>query len=178
MTAPVKLAEKRALARRLWNEGDSSHSDIAAATGLTVESAAKWLAKQPGYPGIIGPHRPCCRKCGAEFDQWEPDRRGRHSAYCSEWCRRESRGLQYWQAKRRRLGLRADPALRRRQFMGLSETDKLVVEKARQEARERGISRDEVLAEWKFVPERSTAREPERDRQAGAHRPALRCAQR
>jgi hypothetical protein len=178
MTAPVKLAEKRALARRLWNEGDSSHSDIAAATGLTVESAAKWLAKQPGYPGIIGPQRRCCRRCGAEFEHWEPGRRGRFSVYCSAWCRKEAHRELWWRSMRKRKGMSLEDPPRRRQFMNLSDADKVVLEAARREARERGISRDEVLQEWKFVPERSTAREPERDRQAGAHRPALRCAQR
>jgi hypothetical protein len=174
MTAPVKLAEKRALARRLWNEGDSSHSDIAVATGLSVELVAKWLAKQPGYPGIIQARTLMCRKCGAPFQHW-----GRGpAAYCSAWCRREARAEQFWRASRLRKGVSLEEPPRRRQFMGLSEGDRLVVKKARREAKERGVTVDAVLAEWKFVPERSTAHEPERDRQAGAHRPALRCAQR
>lgn len=147
----MKLATKRALMRRLWNEGDSSHADIAATTGLSVDIVAEWLAKQPGYPGVISPRMVTCAVCGVPFPCW---RQAAHR-YCSAICAGEARRRTWRHHKGKRRGTRSSCTSRK--WRGLTLADQRIVEAARQEARERGVSRDAVLAEWKFEPERSTA---------------------
>jgi hypothetical protein len=152
MTAS-KIAQRRALMRRLWNDGDSSHADIAAAAGLSVDTVANWLASQPGYPGIITPKSVVCAICGVAFPSWRQGGR----LYCSMVCRQEGTRQRWFAWKRRDRGLPAAPPPPRRRLSDLSQADRRVVEAAVEEARERGTTREAVLAEWKFEPQRNTA---------------------
>jgi hypothetical protein len=156
------MAKQRpyALMRRLWNDGDHSHSDIAEIAGIDVDSVTKWLARQPGYPGLIKARRLTCPTCGKEFDCWSHGAKASRR-YCSQWCGHEARRIAWFQQGRRKRGLppvEPPPRRTRMRFGVLSRSDKRVIDEARREARERGIAYDVVLKEWKFVPQKGSTR--------------------
>jgi hypothetical protein len=145
---------KGARAVALWNRGDDSFSDIAAKLGaqISVDAVAEHLARQPGFPGYIG-RGSLCRVCGVLIVGHGGYR------YCSAACHREGRRRQWWEQTRKRRGQpRGDPPPRKfAKGEHLSCSDARIVREAKQEAKERGVTRDAVLAEWKFVPERSAS---------------------
>jgi hypothetical protein len=141
---------------RLWDRGNSSLTDIAEAVGISVDTVTEYLAQQPGYPGLINPKRVRCVICGADFETSHAQRQ-----HCSPECIAESRRRSFWRCMRRRRGLPADgDPPPRRQWRGKTQqsaSDARIRREARAEARERGITPAAVLAEWKFVPQRSSS---------------------
>lgn len=139
-----------ALMRRLWNDGDHSHSDIAEIAGIDVDSVAKWLARQPGYPGLIKARQLTCPICAKAFEWWGSGQQ----RYCSQRCAHEARRIAWFRKSRSERGLPpVEPPPPRMRWRNVSRADMRIIAAARQEARERGVAYDVVLKEWKFIPE-------------------------
>jgi hypothetical protein len=85
--------------RKLWNVGDSSLSDIAAAVGLPVDEVEAYLHAQPGFPDVIDARPATCQapSCGREFAAWHKAQR-----YCSDRCRHAGTTRRWRECQRRK----------------------------------------------------------------------------
>ena len=102
MDPPNELATLNARMRKLWNVGDSSLTDIAAAVGLPVDEVEAYLQAQPGFPDVLDARPVICQApaCGRAFEAWHMAQR-----YCSDRCRNAGTTRRWRECQRRKRGV-------------------------------------------------------------------------